>query len=266
VSEATLSSFAQELMVLKRQLDLYAKAASAAAEGHYLDADQVLRKHPDISRRLAHALREVAGSISASQFETIVQERSSVAQRQLKAVYEANLREAELTWSGDWPAYVVVNVVRLTIDLIRSDASVDGKSLGTIEPTRVVPAVKQRVTELIDRPFDRAEFRQLLTDVYAAEASRQGNAFGTFVDIQSVYARIKSHFAQTTIEKQYTEAKFAVDLFRLRQAEMVGATARPALQLSPAQDASGGLYVPTGAGGNYIAALRFETEERHDDA
>lgn len=251
--EEPLAQVAKEAAALKRLVDLYAKAAAAAAEGHYLDAGQVLRRNGDLSRRLGRALRDAAKTLPEAGLENIVQEREALARRRLKSDFEAGLEQAGLSWFGEWPTYVIESVVRLTIDLLRGDATLDGKSLGTIEPTRVVPAAKQRSVELIDRAFDPDEFRRVLQEAYTTEASRRGTAFGAFVAVQPLYLRVRQRFMDMGADKQYSEAKFAVDLYRLRQADIIGS----ALHLSPAQDASGGLYVPSGSGGNYIAALRF---------
>lgn len=261
MSEEVLNSLAQQVTALKRQLDLYVKAATAAADGHYLDAEQLLRKSSNVSRALKRALRDADTSVGAVELESIIFERSNEARRQLRTNYELEMQQAQLAWSGEWPSYIVQGVVRVSVDVIRGDSTVDGRALGTIEPGRVVPIVRNRVSELLDREFDPVEFGRLLADCYAAEVAQQGTAFGTFVGIQAVYSRLRGYFAHAS-DKQYNEAKFAVDLFRLREAELPDAPAgRRLLQLSPAQDASGGLYIPTRSGGNYIASLRFTDQK-----
>src|SRR5262245_7455089 len=70
--EEPLAQLAKEAAALKRLVDLYAKAAAAAGEGHYLDAGQVLRRNADLSRRLGRALRDAGRTLPEAGLESIV--------------------------------------------------------------------------------------------------------------------------------------------------------------------------------------------------
>lgn len=258
----------QELLTsleeLNKEIERYTCAATAAAGGRHLDAYQTLHRAPNLSSRLAGALMKTAEQIQGFPLEARVGDAARRARLVFHEELERLLDDAALPRIGRWPSYTVADVVRLHVDLERGEATVNGKALGTVEPARIVEQVTTRLAELLERPFNPADFLSLLEAAHKRTAVAQGRSFGEYVDIREVFDIVRALMKRSGRDRRYSEAKFGADLYRL------GSDGRPTtadgltLELSPAQNAAGGLYIPAKGGGNYIAALRFQARQAND--
>ncbi len=240
------------LIGMKEHLDRYIKLLSIAADGRYFDAVQSIQRTGNPTESLLDSLVAARTEVEAFPLETSL--RGSVQECRLyyREILERQLDRKGLGRSGQWPSYVIEDVIRLQVNLERDDALIDGKKVGTIEPVRVVDRIRARLDELFDESFEAPVFLDTLRLAHGEIAHDQSLSIGEYVDIRKIYGKIRSQMEKG----RYSEAKFGADLYRL------GLDGRPktsdglVLELSPAQNASGGLYVPARGGGNYIAALR----------
>jgi hypothetical protein len=255
---ALLRDLLTRLVELKKEIERYARVTSAAVEGRHLDADQMLRRAPKLSFRLTEALAKTAEQIREYPLEGQVRDAARRARLGYHEALERLLDDSDLPCSGQWPSYTIADVLRLQVDLERGEATLNGKALGTVEPTRIVEHVTARLAELLDRPFDAADFLSLLRAAHEQTAAAQGRSFGEYVDIREVFAAVRAMMEQSGRDRRYSEAKFGADLYRLYRDGRPTTPEGLTLELSPAQNAAGGLYIPARGGGNYIAALRFQ--------
>jgi len=238
-------------------LATYTNVAKAVADGYFLDAKKHLGKEKSLTPKLVSALAKLSDAVNTQTLETVVLDRARSEQLHYRENLEERLAAANIKFTGEFPDYTVAEIIRLQIDLQKGNSHLDGKRLGTLEPVRVVGQLSERISELLDRDFDGGDFLRALISAYDETLSAQGRGYGEYADVRTIGKAVGDKLKQANQDANYSEKKFAVDLYRLcvsgRPATPEGAT----LEFSPAQSASGGLYVPAKTGGNYIAALRF---------
>jgi hypothetical protein len=251
----------RELLILleelKKDVDRYMRIAAAAEDGRHLDAAQGLRRAPNLSSRLVQALTTAAGAVQALPLESNVRDAARRARLHYRETLERHLDEAALARSGQWPSYVIADVLRLQFDLERGEVALNAKGLETLDPARVVEHIKARLAELFDKSLDASEFLSLLKAAHDQVTAAHGRGMGDYANIREVFAAVRTAIEGSGRDRRYTEAKFGADLYRLQRDGRATTPDGLLLELSPAQNAAGGLYVPAKGGGNYIAALRF---------
>ncbi|MDE2778191.1 MAG: hypothetical protein OXI91_00740 [Chloroflexota bacterium] len=241
------------LVGLKKQLDRYSRLTSLAVEGRDLDAKQMLSRTGNPAPELLENLAATKAAIESFPLQSHIQEAANWSRLHYHDTLERVLDESGLRRNGQWPSYVIEDVVRLELNLERYEALIDGKGAGSLEPTRIVDRIKARLNELFDKSLDVVVFLGSLQSAQEKVAADQGQSPTDYVDIRKVYGVLRS---QRGIG-QYSEDKFGANVYRLFLEGRPKTTDGMTLELSPAQSASGGIYIPSPGGGNYIAALRF---------
>ena len=243
----------QTLVGTKEQMDRYIKLMSIAADGRYFDAVQALQRTGNPTSALLDSLVAVRTAVETFPLEWSFRESVQQSRLYYREILERQLDQDNLGRSGQWPSYVIEDIIRLQVNLEQDEALIDGKRVGTIEPSRVVGRVRTRLDELFDESFEAPVFMDALRTAQKEIATDQSLSAGDYVDIRKVYGKIRSQVESG----RYSEAKFGADLYRLGRDGRPKTSDGLVLELSPAQNASGGLYIPARGGGNYIAALRF---------
>jgi hypothetical protein len=165
---------------------------------------------------------------------------------------EQALKKEMVEIIGEWPTYIAGDIVRLEVRLGQLDAKLDGKRAKTIEPEGLAHAVRIRIDALLKNGFEPSEFAVMLAKAYD-ELVQKCNSPGGYVGIRDVFELLKSKVVRP--KGPYSEQQFAVDVYRVLAEIHSGRV----IELSPAQDAAGGLYIPgRKASGNYIAAMRIQ--------
>ena len=241
------------LLELKKQLDRYSRLTSLAVEGRDLDAQQMLSRTGNPVPRLLESLTATKAAVESFPVQSHVQEAANRSKLHYHETLERVLDESGLRRNGQWPSYVIEDVVRLELNLERYEALIDGKGAGSLEPTRLVERIKTRLSELFDESLDVVAFLGSLQRAQEKVATDQGQAPTDYIDIRKVYGVIRSGGERG----RYSEDKFGADVYRLFCKGRLQTRDGLTLELSPAQSASGGIYIPAPSGGNYIAALRF---------
>ncbi len=246
-----------ELGRARKDLDKFIAIAKAAASGRLLDAGYSVMREKDLSSKVIRSLTQAATVIEKAGLEARVVEESQTARLSYRHSLEELLGASCLNFKSEWPILIIGDLVRLEVDTDHGKAIVDGKPCTSMEPSHLVERVKLRISELLDRPFDAKQFAQALKEFYSELVSAQGLSFGEYVDIRQVFAKLRSSMKASGFDRRYSEHKFGADLFRLfaDASPVTGEGMR--IELSPAQSAMGGIYVPGQGGGNYIAAIRL---------
>lgn len=241
----------------REKIDYYLRLMKAISLGHYYDAYQLLKRSPDISLKLAELLSKSAIEMRSLPLESNLQE----VVKRLRLHYHEDLEnefdKLSIRRSGQWPSYVLGDVLRLRIDLQRGVATLENKKLGTLEPSLIVEQVKSKLDELFSRPFNASEYLLLLRSASRKIASTQGRESDEYIDIRDVFAFVRTHMKQYGHVRRYNETKFQADIYRLLRDRRPITEDGFELELSPAQNATGGMYIQTTDTGNYIAAIRF---------
>jgi hypothetical protein len=237
----------------KKELDVLVKVVRDLTESAPLDAYASLVRNRDITRSLVSGCSEIQSHLANVDVYTIVSSLADSKRIRYQDLLEAALRSHQLSHTGRWPAYVIADIARLDIRLEKFEATIDGKKCASIEPEAIAQLLADRVSSLWRTDFDPMLFRSHLLSAFE-DLRKQSSAPGGYVDIRDLFLAVKAKY--DTDKRAYLEAHFGVDLFRLSVHEQTS-TSGASLELSPAQDARGGLFVPGRDGGNYIAALRF---------
>jgi hypothetical protein len=186
----------RELLILleelKKDVDRYMRIAAAAEDGRHLDAAQGLRRAPNLSSRLVQALTTAAGAVQALPLESNVRDAARRARLHYRETLERHLDEAALARSGQWPSYVIADVLRLQFDLERGEVALNAKGLETLDPARVVEHIKARLAELFDKSLDASEFLSLLKAAHDQVTAAHGRGMGDYANIREVFAAVRT--------------------------------------------------------------------------
>jgi len=259
---ARLKSLRIRLERLQKGLNQYMKALVAEMEGRHFDANGVLATAQGLSQRLAADLSTAAADVESTQLEEQVEKALRSARLYYREELERELDLAGVARAGQWPTYVLGNLLHLSLDLDGGVATLDRKKVPTLEPGKIAELVRAGLAKLLERSFSSGEFLSLLRSAYDHVTRQAGRALGDYAAIQDVLQCLGSTLKESGGDLQYSEAKLAADLWKLMQERRVMTEDGRILDLSPAQDAARGIFVPDQSGGNYMAALRFVTGGR----
>ncbi len=251
-----VGGLATELLQMRNGLDKYLKILKAITEERYLDAEQLLGRNKSLSAKLSKSVADSVALISQFDLGTAVASQAASSRLYYRDTFERLLNKLALQWNGTWPTYTVGDLVRVEFDLGSHRALLDGKRLTSLEPHVVAQQISRRISLLLERSRVPREFLRLVRETYDAYIASLGEVPGTYADIREILKRVKQAL-KTRSDKRYAEDQFSTDLYRVIQQGAPTCEDGAILQLSPAQDAAGGIYVPAPGGGNYIAALRF---------
>jgi len=246
-----------ELERVRKNLEKFIVIAKAASSGRLLDAGYAVTREKDLSSKVIRSLIEATSAIEKAGLEAKIMEESQTARLSYRSSVEELLGASSLEIKGEWPSYLIADLIRLEIDTERGNVTVNGKACISMEPSHLVETVKARISELLDRPFVAAQFLQTLKESYLELISAQGLSFGDYVDIRQVFAKVRVTMKTSGFDRRYSELKFGADLFQLFINISSVTDEVMKIELSPAQNAMGGLYIPGQGGGNYIAAIRL---------
>ena len=226
--------------------------------GKTFAAGDELRKYPNLFDQVVSAIGELTAADNLGIAERLVREAVDSAKLTYRETLEEALRDATISFSGQWPAYWLADVLRLHIDFAGEHITVGQRSLHSLEPARVVVIARAELKRLMGRPFDATAFLNLVADAYRGLIDENLQAAGEYANIADVLKAIQGVQGRT-----YSAPLFAVDLYRLKQTTASQEGAR--LELSPARSPASGLFIPGPAGG-YVSALRVTRPKDSADA
>ena len=162
------------LVGLKKQLDRYSRLTSLAVEGRDLDAKQMLSRTGNPVPRLLESLTATKAVVESFPLQSHIQEAANLSRLHYHETLERALDESGLRRNGQWPSYVIEDVVRLELNLERYVALIDGKGAGSLEPTRLVDRIKARLNELFGRVARRCGVPRIIAECSGEGCSRPG--------------------------------------------------------------------------------------------
>jgi hypothetical protein len=247
-----VSNALKDCEALKKHLDRLVRILRQASDRAPMDAYTQLRRNRRLVEDVIKDCTQVPTTLNSAELleslSVVVKERSLV----YRDLLEEALKKEKVEVIGEWPIYIADDIVRLEVRLEQLDAVLDGKRANTIEPERLARAVRVRIDGLLKSGFDPSEFAAMLAKAYD-DLVQKCNSPGGYVGIRDVFELLKSQIVKP--KAPYSEQQFAVDVYKVLDEVQSGRV----IELSPAQDAAGGLYIPgRKASGNYIAAMRIQ--------
>lgn len=144
----------------------------------------------------------------------------------------------------DFPRFYVLKGIEGEVDFSARRTVINGKTLKSIDPRRIVSQVLKVKRKLYDRPFDPQAFVDGLYQTYAAFLQREHATLGDTVPIQPFYLdyvlSLQSKVFFQNMDKGkfrgYSVDEFAVDLWRYFESETGGTSEGYLLQLRPGRN------------------------------
>jgi hypothetical protein len=178
------------------------------------------------------------------------------------------VQEAGLPLENDFPRLRLLKGIELEVQFPEKRTLLNGKTLKTVDPQRIMRAVTALKRHLYDRPFDPQGFIDGLFAAYARVTQAAGHGVGAMAPVQAVYLEyvlslqprgLFQDFAKNKF-REYDADQFAVDFWRYFSSDVSATSQGQVLNLSPGRNNALWLIDASGER-RRIAALAF-----HGDA
>lgn len=255
IERALRPAVLSDVAALARELSIAKQLESSLVNLDYLSAEKYLERFEKVREKL----RNVETALEQIDFGAIHAQVSVRAKEQrigYEIVLVEELKKLGISVNGSWPMFIVGGLLRLAIDLRNVSVSVDGAKIQEKLPEAVAKHLKGRL-DAANKGTDVATLFDDLEQVYLKAQRDQDDVPGGYLDIRLVYKLVR---AAKPKRPTYTTTQFAIDIYRIKT---FGGAEASRIELSPAQNASTGLYVPSVGGGNYIAAIRIQPKTNH---
>ncbi|MBP8644583.1 MAG: hypothetical protein KBH99_00505 [Syntrophobacteraceae bacterium] len=148
-------------------------------------------------------------------------------------------REAGLPFEMDFPRFNSLKGIEGSVDFARRTATINKKTLNSIDPRRIVSLLLKEKRELYDRPLDPQSFIDGLFEVYGVILKKEHWPPGHSVPIHQFYFEYVMSLQSKTFFQDMAKTRFrgysvdcfSVDLWRYFQAGIGGTSDGHALQL-----------------------------------
>ncbi|MBI2505075.1 MAG: hypothetical protein HYW07_17800 [Candidatus Latescibacteria bacterium] len=260
-----LKPYQQRLSRRQRLADLVQQCIHCAGRDDFFQLDELLRS------KVAEEVEKEAGlKDSAAHLAKLRQYAAAQVERyRLELIEDLRVRaaEAELPIEIDFPRFYVLKGIEGSIDFHGRQTVVNRKTIKSVDPRRIIAAVRKVKQQLYDRPYDPRAFIDGLYQTYAALVEKEGVSPGDPVPMQRFYLehvislQSKAFFQDMDKGrfKGYGLDQFAVDLWRYFQAGTGGTAKGRALQLRPGRNQA--LWLIDGDGERrQITAISFHQQ------
>lgn len=258
-----LKPYQQRLSRRQRLADLVQQCIHCAERNDFFQLDELLRS------KVAEEVEKEAGlKDTTADLEKLRKYAATQVERYRLELIEdikARAAEAELPIEIDFPRFYVLKGIEGNIDFAARQTVVNGKTIKSVDPRRIVAAVRKVKQQLYDRPYDPKTFIEGLYQTYAALVEKEGVSLGDAVPMQHFYLEhVISLQSKTFFQdmdkgrfRGYGLDQFAVDLWRYFQARTGGTSKGRALQLRPGRNQA--LWLIDGDGERrQITAISFQ--------
>jgi len=152
---------------------------------------------------------------------------------------QARAAEADLPLEIDFPRLAVLKGIEGEIDFHERKTTINGKTLKSIDPRRVISALLKVKRQLYDGPYDPRAFIDGLYETYCKVLEQEGKKPGDPIPMQTFYlahvlAKQSRAFRQDMDKgkfRGYSANQFAVDLWRYFEAGIGGTSDGHVLQI-----------------------------------
>jgi len=239
-----LKPYRQRLNKRQRMADFMQQCIRCAGRDDFFQLDELLR-----SKMAAEVIKETGLKNGAGDLEGLREYAAEQVERyrvQFIEDLETLAEEAELPLEIDFPRFSGLKGIEGEVDFAERKTVVNGKALKSIDPRRIVAAVRKVKQQLYDRPYDPQTFIDGLYKSYGELLGKEGKTLGDAVPIQRFYLEYvismqSKAFLQNMDKgrfKGYSLDQFAVDLWRYFEAGIGGTSKGYALQLRPGRNNS----------------------------
>lgn len=259
--------FQQRLNQRQRLVDFVGKCIQSAGRNDFFQLDELLKS------KTVEDIEKEAGLKACgeylNQLRTYADKQVEHYRLEFIEDLTARAKEVDLPLTIDFPRFVVLKGIAGEFDFPGRKTLINKKTLKSVDPRRIITALRRIKTQLYDRPFDPQVFIDGLYKVYADILKKEDRSPGDAVPMQQFYlAYVISLQSRTFFQdmdkgkfRGYSLEQFAVDLWCYFQAGTGGTSDGYALQLRPGRNNALGLIDSDGEG-RQITAIAFQEQER----
>lgn len=237
-----LKPYRQRLNKRQRMADFVQQCIRCAGRDDFFQLDELLR-----SKVAEEVAKEAGLKVGAGDLQRLREYAAEQVERyrvQFIEDLEAQAEEAELPLEIDFPRFSGLKGIEGEVDFAERKTVVNGKTLKSIDPRRIVAAVRKVKQQLYDRPYDPQAFIDGLYKIYDELIGKEGKTLGDAVPMQRFYLeQVISMQSRAFFQnmdkgrfKGYSLDQFAVDLWRYFEAGIGGTSDGCVLQLRPGRN------------------------------
>jgi len=237
-----LRPYQQRLNRHQRMADFVRQCIRSAGRDDFFQLDELLKS------RMAGDVEEEAGLKASVEFldrlRTYADEQVERYRVEFIEDLMAGAEEAELPMEIDFPRFTVLKGIEGTVDFAGRKTVINKKTLKSVDPRRIITAVRRLKQQLYDRPYDPQAFIDGLYKIYAEILEKEKWSTGRAVPMQRFYLEyVISLQSQPFLQdmdkgkfRGYSLDQFAVDFWRYFQAGTGGTSDGHAVQLRPGRN------------------------------
>ena len=263
----TLKPYQQRLNQRQRMTDLVRQCIRCADRDDFFQLDELLKS------RLASDIAKESGLKGCAKYldrlRTYADEQVERYRIEFIEDLTSQAGEAELPMEIDFPRFSILKGIEGEVDFSERKTVINKKALKSIDPRRIIAAVRRVKQQLYDRPFDPQPFIDGLYKTYENIIKKEQGSPGQTVPMQQFYleyviAQQTRAFFQDMDKgkfRGYGLDQFAVDLWRYFQAKTGGTSDGYPLQLRPGRNSALWLIDSDGER-RQITTISFQVQKR----
>ncbi len=262
-----LKPYQQRLNQRQRMADFVRQCMRCAGRDDFLQLDELLKSS------VASDIKRESGLKGCAEF---LDQLRAYADKQVERYrvefiedLTAQAAEAELPMEIDFPRFAVLKGIEGEVDFATRKTVINKKALKSVDPRRIITAIRKVKQQLYDRPFDPQSFVDGLYQTYEQVLKKEQKSVGHAVPMQRFYLdyvvsqQSRAFFQDMDKGKfrGYSLDQFAVDLWRYFQAGTGGTSDGYALRLGPGRNNSLWLIDSDGER-RQITTISFQEQKR----
>lgn len=237
-----LRPYQQRLNRRQRMADFVRQCIRSAGRDDFFQLDELLKS------RMADDVEKEAGLKASVEFldplRTYADQQVERYRVEFIEDLMAQAEEAKLPMEIDFPRLTVLKGIEGTVDFAGRKTVINKKTLKSVDPRRIIAAVRRLKQQLYDRPYDPQAFIDGLYTTYANILKKERWSPGHAVPMQRFYLEYvislqsRSFFQDMDKGKfrGYSVDQFAVDFWRYFQAGTGGTSDGYVVQLRPGRN------------------------------
>ncbi len=226
----------------QRMADFVKQCIRSAGRNDFFQLDELLKS------KMARDVEEEVGLKDGAEFldqlRTYADEQVERYRIQFIEDLTTLAREAELPIEVDFPRIEVLKGIEGDVDFAQRKTVINKKILKSVDPKRIITALRRVKQQLYDRPYDPQVFIDELYNAYMEILKKEAQEIGHPVPMQQLYLEYVLSLQSRTFFQDMDKGKFrgysldqfAVDLWRYFQAGIGGTSDGYAVQLRPGRN------------------------------
>ena len=226
----------------QRMADFVKQCVRCAGRNDFFQLDELLKS------KMAQDVEEEMGLKDGAEFleQLRIYADEQVERYRIQFIEDLTTlaNEAKLPIEIDFPRIGVLKGIEGEVDFAQRKTVINKKALKSVDPKRIITALRRVKQQLYDRPYDPQEFIDKLYDVYAEILKKEEREMGHSVAMQQLYLEyvlsLQSRAFFQDMDKGkfrgYSLDQFAVDIWRYFQAGTGGTSNGYAVQLRPGRN------------------------------